>query len=207
MSLRLEQKQQTRNALLDAARHLIETGRGLSSISLREVARAAGIVPTGFYRHFADMDELGLALVNEVGDTFREAIRLVRHNELILGGLTDASVDIFLQAVDTHRSHFVFLAREQYGGSQKVRLGLARLRHAISSDLAADLGGMPRWEHLTKEALEIMADLVVKTVFATLPELIDPPDASAFAGQAPREKIRQQLRLIFVGGRHWVGAP
>ncbi|RMS38985.1 TetR family transcriptional regulator, partial [Pseudomonas coronafaciens pv. garcae] len=75
---RAEQKQQTRRALLDAAHQLMESGRGFGSLSLREVARTAGIVPTGFYRHFEDMDQLGLALVSEVGQTFRETIRLVR---------------------------------------------------------------------------------------------------------------------------------
>ena len=96
---RAEQKQQTRNALMDAARHLMECGRGFGSLSLREVTRTAGIVPTGFYRHFADMDELGLVLVSEVGQTFRETIRLVRHNEFVMGGIIDASVRIFLDVV------------------------------------------------------------------------------------------------------------
>ena len=59
---RAEQKLQTRQALLDAACQLMESGRGFGSVSLREVAKAAGIVPTGFYRHFCDMDALGLAL-------------------------------------------------------------------------------------------------------------------------------------------------
>ncbi|MEJ5862981.1 HTH-type transcriptional repressor FabR [Pseudomonas farsensis] len=197
---RAEQKLQTRQALLDAACQLMESGRGFGSISLREVAKAAGIVPTGFYRHFPDMDALGLALVDEVDNTFRQTIRLVRHNEFELGGITDASVRIFLDVVSAHRARFLFLAREQYGGSQAVRQAIARLREHISDDLATDLARMPRWQHLDGAALAVMADLVVKTVFATLPELID--DAQAMSAQ---EKITQQLRFIFVGARHWQG--
>ncbi|MCY1390774.1 HTH-type transcriptional repressor FabR [compost metagenome] len=205
MLARAEQKQQTRHALLDAARQLMESGRGFGSISLREVARTAGIVPTGFYRHFADMDQLGLALVSEVGETFRETIRLVRRNELELGGITDASVRIFLDVVAANRTQFLFLAREQYGGSLPVRKALAALREGISSDLAADLALMPKWQHLDAAALEVMADLVVKTVFATLPELIDPPVESLPAHLSPQAKITQQLRFIFVGAKHWQG--
>ena len=104
---RAEQKQQTRLALMDAARHLMESGRGFGSLSLREVAKTAGIVPTGFYRHFSDMDQLGLALVSEVGQTFRETIRLVRHNELFMGGVINASVRIFLDVVEANRSQFL----------------------------------------------------------------------------------------------------
>jgi len=202
---RAEQKLQTRQALLDAACLLMESGRGFGSISLREVAKAAGIVPTGFYRHFPDMDALGLALVDEVDTTFRQTIRLVRQNEFELGGITDASVRIFLDVVTAHRAQFLFLAREQYGGSQAVRQAIARLRHDISNDLATDLARMPRWQHLDAAALAVMADLVVKTVFATLPELIDSDDFSGAQAMSAQEKITQQLRFIFVGARHWQG--
>lgn len=202
---RAEQKMQTRQALLEAARQLMTSGRGFGSISLREVSKAAGIVPTGFYRHFPDMDQLGLALVSEVGETFRATIRLVRHNEIVLGGITDASVRIFLDAVTANRPHFLFLAREQYGGSLPVRQALTTLRNGISSDLAADLGQMPRWQHLDAASLSVMADLVVKSVFATLPELIDPPQHPLPAHLTPETKIIQQLRFIFVGARHWQG--
>jgi AcrR family transcriptional regulator len=202
---RAEQKQQTRQALLAAARELIEAGRGFGSISLREVAKTAGIVPTGFYRHFADMDQLGLALVSEVGQAFRETIRRVRQNEFELGGLTEASVRIFLEGVGANRAQFLFLAREQYGGSRPVRQALATLRDGISSDLAADMALMPRWQHLDAAALAVLADLVVKSVFATLPELIDPPEQPLPTHLTPQAKITQQLRFIFVGARHWAG--
>lgn len=202
---RAEQKQQTRHALLDAARQLMESGRGFGSISLREVAKAAGIVPTGFYRHFTDMDQLGLALVAEIADTFRETIRLVRHNEFELGGITEASVRIFLKGVDANRSQFLFLAREQYGGSQPVRQAIACLREGISSDLAADLGRMPKWQHLSSASLAVMADLVVKAVFATLPELIDSPTTPLPEHLSPQTKIIQQLRFIFIGAKSWKG--
>lgn len=205
MSPRAEQKLQTRQALLDAACELMQSGRGFGSISLREVARSAGIVPTGFYRHFPDMDALGLALVAEVEATFRDTIRRVRHNEFELGGITDASVRIFLDVVAAHRTQFLFLAREQYGGSHAVRQAIARLRCGISSDLATDLARMPRWQHLDHSALSMMADLVVKTVFATLPELIDSPDPGCPQPFTAQEKITQQLRFIFIGARHWQG--
>ena len=202
---RAEQKQQTRLALMDAARHLMESGRGFGSLSLREVAKTAGIVPTGFYRHFSDMDNLGLALVSEVGQTFRETIRLVRHNELFMGGVINASVRIFLDVVEANRSQFLFLAREQYGGSQPVRQAIAALREDITSDLAADLGSKPKLHHLNPAALTVIADLVVKSVFAALPDVIDPPAEPLPDYLQPQAKISQQLRFIFIGLKHWQG--
>lgn len=205
MTQRSEQKQQTRHALMDAARLLMDSGRGFGSLSLREVARTAGIVPTGFYRHFSDMDQLGLALVEEVGETFRATIRLVRHNEFELGGIIEASVRIFLDAVAANRGQFLFLAREQYGGSQPVRQAIGALRQRITDDLAADLKLIRRMTQLDDEGLDLVADLVVKTVFATLPELIDPPADNLPPHLLPASKVTQQLRFIMIGGKHWMG--
>lgn len=46
---------------------------------------------------------------------------------------------------------------------------------------------------------------MVKTVFATLPELIDPPAETLPAHLSAEAKIIQQLRFIMVGGKHWQG--
>ncbi|MCO6056516.1 TetR family transcriptional regulator [Pseudomonas sp. MOB-449] len=205
MTQRSEQKQQTRHALMDAARILMDSGRGFGSLSLREVTRHAGIVPTGFYRHFTDMDELGLALVEEVGETFRATLRVVRHNEFELGGIIEASVCIFLDAVLANRDQFLFLAREQYGGSQPVRQAIGALRQRITRDLAADLKLVNRMSQLDSDGVDLVADLVVKTVFATLPELIDPPADNLPPHLLPAAKITQQLRFIMIGGKHWMG--
>lgn len=205
MSPRAEQKLQTRLALMDAARNLMDSGRGFGSLSLREVSRSAGIVPTGFYRHFQDMDELGLALVAEVDATFRNTLREVRRSQIEMGSIIEASTRIFLDAVSANRSQFLFLAREQYGGSQPVRQAIGRLRQQITDDLVADLKLLNRTPHLDDAALEVVSDLVVKTVFATLPELIDPPAESLPAHLTPEAKMTQQLRFIFIGAKHWHG--
>jgi hypothetical protein len=122
-----------------------------------------------------------------------------------MGGIIGASVRIFLDVVAAKRSQFLFLAREQYGGSRPVRQALGALRDGISADLAADLGTMPKWQHLDPAALSILADLVVKSVFAMLPELIDPPSESLPAHLTPQAKITHQLRFIFNGAKHWRG--
>ncbi len=190
---------------MEAALSLMHSGRGFGSLSLREVTRLAGVVPTAFYRHFSDMDELGLALVAEVGQTFRATLREVRRNEFELGGLIEASTRIFLDAVQANHNQFLFLAREQYGGSQAVRQALGELRQLITDDLATDLRLMNRLPQLDDAALGVLSDLVVKTVFATLPELIDPPAANLPPHLQPEAKITQQLRFIMIGGKHWQG--
>ena len=70
--VRAIQKEKTRRALIDAAFNQLSAEKSFSNLSLREVAREAGIAPTSFYRHFSDMDELGLEMVDEAGHTQRQ---------------------------------------------------------------------------------------------------------------------------------------
>jgi AcrR family transcriptional regulator len=74
---RAERKERTRQRLLEVTLRLIED-RSLASLSLREVAKDAGIVPTAFYRHYASMDALGVDLVDVSMRPLRQMIRVVR---------------------------------------------------------------------------------------------------------------------------------
>src|SRR5438067_10529970 len=65
-----------RRALMDAARRLLET-EGPAAMSLRAVAREAGVSPAAPYHHFKDKSELMGAIVSEgwalLGDAMFEA--------------------------------------------------------------------------------------------------------------------------------------
>ena len=60
-------------------------------------------------------------------------------------------------------------------------------------------------QHLDIAGLSVMADLIVKSVFATLPDIIDPPAEALPEHLTPQAKITQQLRFIFIGLKHWQG--
>lgn len=202
---RAEKKLQTRQALMNATLELMEAGYGFCSLSLREVTRQAGVVPAAFYRHFDDMDMLGLALVEEVMRRFRTALRDVRHNEIEIGGAIDASIQIFLDYVEANRSYFMFLAREQYGGSPAVRKAITDGMLQISQDLACDLRLMPKLKHLDQMDLDILSDLVVKTVYSSLPDVLDPPQVVERPSQQPKFQLVQKLRFIMIGAKRWRG--
>ncbi len=63
-----------RAALLAAARVLLDEG-GVSSVSLREVARRAGVSPAATYRHFADKEALLVALAVQGFGEFAAAMK------------------------------------------------------------------------------------------------------------------------------------
>ncbi|TMS63919.1 TetR family transcriptional regulator, partial [Pseudoalteromonas sp. S1731] len=71
-------KQKTRQDLIESAFNQLSAYHSFSKLSLREVAREAGIAPTSFYRHFKDLNELGLTIVDEAVLTHRQLIRQAR---------------------------------------------------------------------------------------------------------------------------------
>ena len=124
MTTRSEQKQKTRRALMDSALELLSAERVFSSLSLREVTREAGIAPTSFYRHFDDMNDLGLALVEEAGLALRQLLRKARTRIKVKGTAIDVSVDTFMEYLINNTNHFRLLLREHTGNSQEFRTAI-----------------------------------------------------------------------------------
>ena len=120
MALREEKKLQTRYALIEAALTLMHEGAGFSGLSLREVARHAGLVPTGFYRHFPDMEALGLNIAAESCQTLRRMMREVRLSAQG-GAAIFESVQALVVFIREQPLYFEFLARERAGGPPAVR--------------------------------------------------------------------------------------
>ena len=67
-----------KRALLDAAERLAASSRCVTSLGLRELAREAGLNPNTFYRHFRDMEDLGLQLLRQSKSELRSALRALR---------------------------------------------------------------------------------------------------------------------------------
>lgn len=74
-----------RNALLDAGLELTRGG-GPDAVTVREVARRAGVVPTAVYRHFADRDALVGAIALRVQQQVAERMRETASPAEALGG-------------------------------------------------------------------------------------------------------------------------
>lgn len=199
---RQERKQRTRQALVDAALELL-ADRSFSRLSLREVTKKAGIVPTAFYRHFSSMDELGRALVDEVMRTLRAMIRQARRNPATYNDVIRSSIATLYTHVRGHESHFRFLARERYGGAGPVQSAISTELRLFSSELAIDLGRMEGLRDWSAEDLYMMADLLVMTSLATVFELLDQPSPSAEADAEILRVARKRLRLIVLGVAGW----
>jgi len=200
MALREEKKLQTRQALVEAALTLMHEGAGFSGLSLREVARQAGLVPTGFYRHFPDMEALGLTLAAESCQTLRSMMREVRLRAQG-GAAVQESVLVLVQFIHEQPLYFEFLARERAGGPPSVRQAIHAEIRGFVAELADDLKKWPAYHRFPTEDLAMLADLVVNTVIHLALDLLALPqdeDESVLVNRTTK-----QLRLILLGALDW----
>ena len=198
---RQERKQRTRRALLDAALELLE-GQSFSSLSLRQVTRAAGIVPTAFYRHFDDMEELGLILIDESFQTLRRMIRAARTDPPTNEHVRN-SVAILVGYVHEHDTHFRFIARERFGGVAALRHAIRREIRLFASDLATDLARFPYLDRWTTEDLQLLAGLMVNAMVSTAEAILDAPPKDPTAEAEIIATAERQLRMIVLGVPQW----
>jgi len=197
---RAQRKERTRQALLDAALEL-SSDRGLAGVSLREVARHAGIVPTAFYRHFASMEELGVTLA---ADTMRVLRRLLRDARRSPGPATAReSLRILVREVRVHEPAFRFLARERHGGQPEVARAITTELRLLAGELAADLARTPGLEQWPFDDLEMVADLLVTAMLDVVLELLSVPRPGSPEEAEVITRAEKQMRLILLGMAAW----
>ncbi|WP_262848751.1 TetR family transcriptional regulator [Mumia quercus] len=202
---RHEQKERTRQALLDAALELTDE-HGFAGVSLRQVARRAGVVPTAFYRHFASMEELGLALVDQSFGTLRGMMQIARQDPETYADVITASAAIIVEQVRTHRSHFAFVARERFGGVPAVRRRIRDELRLYVTELAMALRTFPYLDTWNREDVQTASRLFVNIMVSTAEQVIESPDDPEVLAQIETE-ARRQMRLIVLGYAGWRSEP
>lgn len=198
---RQSRKLRTRRALLDAALALLEH-QSFGAISLREVAKGAGITPTAFYRHFTNMEELGLVLVDESFGSLREMMREARAQVSDPWGNIHTSSETLVRHVREFERHYRFIARERAGGVVALRLAIRHEIGLFSSELVDDLASYPVLNQLSREALDVVARLIVTVMVATAERQLDAPASEDPEIQRENEV---QMRVIVMGAAQWVG--
>ncbi len=193
---RVERKERTRAALLDGTLALA-ADRGFAALSLREIARSAGIVPTAFYRHFASLDELGTTLVEEGVRRLRLALREMRRTP---NATLAQTVRFVFDQVDGKRDLWGFLIRERHGGSAALRGAIAVEMQLIERELVVDLSRVQALDDWSPDDLELAADLIVSTVADRIADYLV---AESRDSARTVERAVLQVRLIALGMGVW----
>jgi len=210
MSIRDERKQQSRQALLDAALHLSTSGRSFSSISLREVAREVGLVPTAFYRHFQDMDELGKELVDQVALHLKSVLHQLGQSYLQHKSTkTQTSIELFVQAVNHSPKQWQFMISERWGGSETVRAAIAREIEFLIEDLTTDLTKLENFKHIQQpQDLNVLSTILTNMSFTWAMTWLNL--SKQYQGEQLKlqqtvfiENASTQVRLLFRGIANW----
>lgn len=198
-----QRKQRTRESLLDAALALMKQGNSFTALSLREVTREAGVVPTAFYRHFQSMDELGLALVENCGIVLRRLLREARRKGVPVTGIIRNSVHIFTDYVEQNPLWFMFVVGERTGGSRVLRDAIRREIEQFTNEMVHDLRQLDVLSQLSTAELQMVCGLVVNTMLNAAVDILDLPPRQPQREKELVDNFVRQLRVIFLGAQEW----
>jgi AcrR family transcriptional regulator len=188
----------SRDDLLAAALRLIGPHRSVSSLSLREVAREAGIAPNSFYRQFRDIDELAVALIDLAGESLRRIVGAARHRATSGRSIVRGSVEAFFEQVRADDKLLHVLLREGTVGSDAFKHAVDRELGHFEDELRADLIRLAARKGATVEEPALAAKAITRLAFAMGALAMDRP-----ADRDP-ELIQQligMVRMILIGAR------
>nr|WP_326518844.1 HTH-type transcriptional repressor FabR [Acinetobacter sp. CAAS 2-6] len=189
----------TKEELFQAALNLIGPEKSIASLSLREVAREAGIAPNSFYRHFKDVDELAIALIDRAGIVLRQIIREARLEATKQNSIIRSSVEIFLQQLDADEGNLSLLLREGYTGSSSYKQAVERQLNFFQQELQEDLVRLEQLHNNKLYRPELAAKAITQLVFHMGAKVIDLDQNER---RVVAEQTMMMIRMILEGARH-----
>ena len=189
----------SREDLLAAALKLIGPHRSLSTLSLREVAREAGIAPNSFYRQFRDMDELAVALIDAAGRSLRTIIGEARQRATSTAtSVVRVSVETFMEQLRADDKLLHVLLREGNVGSDAFKHAVERELQFFEEELCIDLIRLAARDNAPLYEPALVSKAITRLVFAMGATAMDlPPEKD------PEliEQLSEMVRLIITGSR------
>jgi AcrR family transcriptional regulator len=188
----------TREALLEAALAIAGPDRGLSSLTLREVAREAGIAPNSFYRHFHDTNELSVALIELAGASLRRIIREARVRAVSERSVVRTSLQAFMEPIAENDQLLKLFLREGSVGAPELRTAVERQLVFFEDELETDLRRFAELRNHRLEEPHLAARATTRIVFAIATRSLDLPPSER--GKLVDETI-VMLRMVLLGAR------
>ncbi|HIV70922.1 MAG TPA: HTH-type transcriptional repressor FabR [Candidatus Aquabacterium excrementipullorum] len=186
----------SRDDIIQAALKLVGPHRSVSTLSLREVAREAGIAPNSFYRQFRDMDELAVALIDLAGRSLRGIIGEARQRATVDRSVVRGSVEAFMEQLRADDKLLHILLREGTVGSPAFKAAVERELSFFEDELREDLIRLAEANGTGLIEPALTAKAITRLVFAMGATAMDlPPEQDAeFTRQ-----LEVMVRMIVVG--------
>ncbi|MDE2401824.1 MAG: HTH-type transcriptional repressor FabR [Burkholderiales bacterium] len=186
----------SREDIVAAALKLVGPHRSVSNLSLREVAREAGIAPNSFYRQFRDMDELAVALIDLAGRSLREVIGEARKRARTDRSVVRGSVEAFMEQLRSDDQLLPILLREGTVGSDAFKQAVDRQLNYFEEELRLDLIRLAKLNKTGLYEPALTAKAITRLVFAMGATAMDlPPDKLP----ALTEQLTLMVRMIVTG--------
>ena len=189
----------TKDELFQAALKLIGPQKSIASLSLREVAREAGIAPNSFYRHFKDIDELAIELIDRSGHVLRQILHQARLKASKQNSIIRSSVEVFIEQLDADEGNLSLLLREAYTGSASYKLAVERQLNYFQQELQDDLIRLERLNNSKLYHPDLVAKAITQLVFNMGAKMID---ISLVERKETAEHTMIMIRMILEGARH-----
>lgn len=189
----------TKEELFQAALNLIGPAKSIAALSLREVAREAGIAPNSFYRHFKDIDELAIELIERSGIVLRQILHEARLKASKQSSIIRTSVEVFIEQLDADEGNLSLLLREGYTGSKSYKEAVERQLNFFQQELQEDLIVLERLNRSKIAHPDLVAKAITQLVFNMGAKVIDMPSEER---KVVAEQTMIMLRMILEGARH-----
>lgn len=196
----------TRGDIIQAALKLVGPHRSVSSLSLREVAREAGIAPNSFYRQFRDMDELAVALIELAGQSLRDIIGEARRRSNGGSSVVRSAVQAFMDQLRSDDLLLHILLREGTVGSDAFKRAVDQQLGFFEEELRQDLIRIAQINGTGLYEPALTAKAITRLVFAIGSTAMDMPH-----DKLPEltEQLVVMVRMIVTGTQTMaiVGSP
>ena len=188
----------TREDLITAALALLGPNRSVSTLGLREVAREAKVAPNSFYRHFRDIDELAVTLIERAGSSLRTVIGQARNRASTQRSVVRSSVEAFFDRLRADDKLLHLLLREGLAGSDAYKHAVDHQLRFFEEELRVDLIRLAVITGVPLHEPALVARAITRLVFAV----------GASAMDLPRERDPEQIeqlttmvKMIVIGAR------
>ena len=185
--------------LFQAALNLIGPQKSIASLSLREVAREAGIAPNSFYRHFKDIDELAIELIDRSAVVLRQILHEARLKASQHSSIIRSSVEVFIEQLDADEGNLSLLLREGYTGSSSYKDAVEKQLNYFQQELQEDLVRLESANNSKMAHPDLAAKAITQLVFNMGAKLLNMPNEDR---KLVAEQTMMMIRMILEGARH-----
>lgn len=172
--------------------------RSIGSLGVREIGREAGLNPNTFYRHFSSLEDLGVAMLNEIMGNLRAPLRDLRRRaaETVAAEIPSVSdpkeywaiclkraklvareaISLYFDFIIKNPEAFTIGVSEMSGSSSVLRKKIQEAVDEFAKDLSDDIRILQLLPMLSDEIVHEISVVIIRQIFMLSTDYIDAPD-------------------------------